>query len=204
MAVKLELIVRYWRRYDQPRHENTRRHTIARLPYADLSESTAKPVIDRIIAERGSVLHLYQMLLHSPPVADGWLALLTAVRQKCSFSGALREMIIMRVADLNGARYEADQHAPIALHEGVSQSQIDELTRWEGSSLFSHEQRTVLRLTDEMTLKVQVAPELVLDARSMFDDAALVEIVVTIASYNMVSRVIEALGIHSHDERPPL
>ena len=54
---------------------------MARLPYADLSAPDASPLVERIVAERGSVLHLYQMLLHSPPVAEGWLGFMTAVRQ---------------------------------------------------------------------------------------------------------------------------
>lgn len=43
---------------------------MARLPYADLSAPAAQPVIERVIAERGSVLHLYQMLLHSVPLTE--------------------------------------------------------------------------------------------------------------------------------------
>src|SRR3712207_153728 len=44
---------------------------VARIPYADLASPEIKPLVDKIVAERGSVLHLYQMLLHSPPVAAG-------------------------------------------------------------------------------------------------------------------------------------
>jgi hypothetical protein len=54
---------------------------MAHLPYADLTQlqdPAAQALVDRIVAERGSVLHLYQMLLHSPPLAQGWLAYLTA------------------------------------------------------------------------------------------------------------------------------
>ena len=49
---------------------------MAHLPYADLSTPEAQPLVQRIVAERGSVLHLYQMLLHSPPLAEGWLGFL--------------------------------------------------------------------------------------------------------------------------------
>src|SRR5271156_5064785 len=106
---------------------------MAYLPYADLVAPGAKPVVDRIVAERGSVLHLYQMLLHSPPLAEGWLTYLTAVRQQLSLPGVLRELIIIRVAILNGAPYEAQQHGPIALAEGVTAAQIDALPRWQES-----------------------------------------------------------------------
>ena len=174
---------------------------MARLPYADPAAPELKALAARIVAERGSILHLYQMLLHSVPLTEGWLAFLTAIRQQLSLSGALRELVIMRVAILNGAQYEADQHAPIALKEGLTQRQLDTLAQWEQSGLFSDQHRAALALTDAMTRNVQV-PSPVLDAvREHLGDRELVELVATIAAYNMVSRFIEALGIHSDDAR---
>ena len=174
---------------------------MARLPYADLAAPEGKPLVERIVRERGSVLHLYQMLLHSPPVAEGWLGYLTAIRQKASLSGALRELAIMRVAVINGAPYEAEQHAPIALKEGITQAQLDDLDGWEASSRFTPEQRAVLALTDGMTRNVQVPPAAVSAVRAFLDDRRVVELVATIGAYNMVSRFLEALDIHSDDAR---
>lgn len=174
---------------------------MARIPYADLTHPNVKPLVKRITEERGSVLHLYQMLLQSPPVAQGWLNYLTAIRQKTSISGALRELIIMRVAILNRAPYEADQHAPIALQEGISQQQLDELEKWEQSQLFNDQQRAVLALTDAMTLHIQVPDEVFATVARFFNHQEIVEITATIAAYNMVSRFLEALHIHSDDER---
>ncbi len=174
---------------------------MARLPYADLTHPEVSPLVEQIVAERGSVLHLYQMLLQSPPVAQGWLNHLTGIRQRSSLPGDVREMVIMRIALINGAPYEAHQHAPIALKEGMSQAQLDELGDWESSALFGDRDRAVLAYTDAMTRHVQV-PDAVFDAlRPFFDARQLVELTATIATYNMVSRFLEALQIHADDER---
>ncbi|WP_332613238.1 carboxymuconolactone decarboxylase family protein [Achromobacter sp. ESBL13] len=175
---------------------------MARLAYADLSHPDARPLVERIVAERGSVLHLYQMLLHSPAVAGGWLNYLTSIRQLSSLPGDLRELVIMRVAALNGAPYEADQHAPIALREGVSQAQLDALGDWENSALFDSRQKAVLAYTDAMTRHVQV-PQPVFDAAraAMGSEKLIVELTATVAAYNMVSRFLEALQVHSEDHR---
>ncbi len=173
---------------------------MARIPYADLSHPDVSPLVEQIVAERGSVLHLYQMLLQSPPVARGWLNHLTGIRHNTSLAGSLREMVIMRIAVLNGAPYEADQHAPIALKEGMTQAQLDALDNWSASSLFSPLERAVLAYTDAMTRDIQV-PDAVFDAvRQHFEPRQLVELTATIATYNMVSRFLEALQIHSHDK----
>ena len=174
---------------------------MARLPYARLDDPEAAPLVERIVAERGHVLYLYQMLLHSPPLAEGWLGYLTAVRQKLSLSGALRELIIMRVAILNGAPYEAAQHAPIALKEGVTQAQLDALPQWEASALFGETAAAVLRLTDAMTRDIHFAPEITAAVREHLGERGTVEAAATIAAYNMVSRFLEALQIDIRDPR---
>ena len=174
---------------------------MARIPYADPNKEGAGPLVERIIKERGSVLHLYQMLLHSPPIAEGWLNYLTAVRQKSSLNGAIRELTIVRVAQINGAPYEAEQHIPIALKEGVTQAQIDDLENWENSSNFNEKEKRILALTDEMTRNVHVDKQIMEGLRSDFNEQELVELVATIAAYNMVSRFLEAFDIHSDDKR---
>lgn len=173
---------------------------MARIPYADLNRPEIKPLVDRIRAERGDVLHLYRMLMHSEPVASGWLNYLTAIRQKCSLSGALRELVIMRVAQLNGAPYEADQHRPIALKEGVSQAQLDALADWASHrDVFDPVQLAVLAYTDAMTRDIHVSDEIAQAVRQHFDHQQLVELTATVAAYNMVSRFLEAMQIHSED-----
>ena len=175
---------------------------MARIPYADLSAPEAQPLVQRIVAERGSVLHLYQMLLHSPPLAEGWLGFMTKVRQQLALPGDLRELVIMRIAHLNGAPYEADQHAPIALKEGLSPAQLDALADWRAASQrYTPLQREVLALCDAMTRAVHVDAALVQAVRERLGERQLVELVGTIASYNMVSRFLEALQIHSDDPR---
>ncbi|MBS0340031.1 MAG: carboxymuconolactone decarboxylase family protein [Proteobacteria bacterium] len=174
---------------------------MARIPYADIQSDDVHPLADKIVAQRGSILHLYQMLLHSPAVAEGWLAYLTSIRQKSSLDAALRELVIMRVALLNRAPYEADQHAPIALSEGVSEGKLAGLADWSQCALFDAHERAVLAYVDAMTQHVQVADEIFAAVAAHFAPQQLVELTATIAAYNMVSRFLEALQIHSHDAR---
>ena len=174
---------------------------MARLPYANLDNPATAPLVQRITAERGSVLHLYQMLLHSPPLAEGWLAFLTAVRQKLDLPGDLRELVIMRVAHLNGAPYEASQHVPHALKEGVAQAQLDDLPQWTSSAHYTPRQRAVLTLCDAITRDIHFDEALLEPVRAELGERQTVELVATVAAYNMVSRFLEALQIHQDDAR---
>jgi AhpD family alkylhydroperoxidase len=180
---------------------------MAHLPYARtaaLATPEAAPLVERIVAERGELLHLYQMLLHSPPLAEGWLHYLTRVRQRLDLPGDLRELVIMQVAHLNGAPYEAAQHAPIAQREGVSVAALAALPAWQAAeALFTPAQRLALALADTMTRQVQVSAEQIGAVRAALGERQTVELVGVIAAYNMVSRFLEALHIHHDDARDP-
>ena len=118
-----------------------------------------------------------------------------AIRGEMQLDGALRELVILRVAALNRAPYEFAQHAPVALAEGLSQAQVDAVRSGQDSGLFDARARDVLAYADAMTLQVQV-PQALFDAlRAHLDERQIVELTATVASYNMVSRFLEALQI---------
>lgn len=172
---------------------------MAHIPYADTDAPEVAALVERIVRERGSVLHLYAMLLHSPPLAEGWLSFLTSIRQRCSLPAAIRELMIIEIAHLNGARYEAEQHWPIALSEGLTEAQLDCLPDWLETGLFDARSRSALAYCDAMTRSVQVSAVISAALRRHFDHREIIELTATIAAYNMVSRFIVALGVESID-----
>jgi AhpD family alkylhydroperoxidase len=148
-----------------------------------------------IQAERGEIPLLYRVLLNSAPIAAGWEKMLTAVRNRSSLPAALREMVIIRIAVLNRAPYELEAHRPVAIACGVTEAKIEALRLPQPGTAFTPVERAVLALADAMTREVQVDDALFEPLRSHFDARSLVELVATVAAYNMVSRFLEALRI---------
>jgi 4-carboxymuconolactone decarboxylase len=151
----------------------------------------------QILAERGRISPLYQILLNSPPIAQGWEQMLSAVRNRNSLPAGLRELVILRVAVLNRAPYEFDAHVPHALAAGVSQAAIDAMRTvpLAVDALLSPAERIAVRLTDTMTRDIEVPDALFAEVRTQFDAQAQIDLVATIAAYNMVSRFLVALQI---------
>ena len=104
-------------------------------------------------------------------------------------------MMILRVAVLNNAEFEFDAHIPHALKAGVSQEKIELIKHLELSGQFNHQERLLLSLTDHMTKDVVVPENLMTELNSHYSPKEVVEIVATIAAYNMVSRFLVALNI---------
>ena len=150
---------------------------------------------EKILQERGRISPLYQVLLNAPEIAQGWEALLTAIRNRNSLSPAIREMIILRVAVLNRAQYEFDAHVPHALKAGMSKEKVALLKEEAISEVFSEHERLILQLTDVMTQEIQVPDSLFDRVKPHFNDQEILELVTTISAYNMVSRLLNALHI---------
>jgi alkylhydroperoxidase family enzyme len=169
---------------------------VARIPYPDFSGDEREPLAERIKRERGGkLLNLYKVLLHSPSLAEGWLAFLTSVRQRAELPGRYRELAILRVAILNGADYEFTAHVPFALREGIAQADIDALHAKQLPDDLTDADRAVLAYTDSMTREIRVPDGVFAAVREHFAERQIVELTATIAAYNCVSRFLEALHI---------
>ena len=175
--------------------------TAPRIPYKPHDDAGPPEVVEPIRARRGgTLLNLDRQLLHSPPLALGWNALLRAVRTQLTLPDKLRELAICAVATLNDAEYEFHHHAPVLLQAGGTEAQVDALRDIDAAlqreDLFDAAERAVLRLTLESTRQVAVSDATFHAARAALpNDQQAVELVAVIAAYNMVSRVIVTLGI---------
>jgi len=169
---------------------------MARIPYADTADPGIAELAEQIRLERGGkVLNLYRMLLHSPPIARGWLNLFTAIRQQATLAGRYRELAIMRIAVLNGADYEFQQHVPFALKEGLTQAQIDSLKSGGEPQGLTDADRAVLAYSDAMTRQIRVPDDVFEAVRKHLSEREIVELTATVGGYNLVSRFLEAIQI---------
>jgi alkylhydroperoxidase family enzyme len=179
-----------------------------RLPYVPDPPSTTTPDEARILASvqarraPNPLLPLDLALLHSYPVAEGWNSFIGAIRTRTSLSTVIRELAICRVAVVNGALFEWEQHAPLLTEGGLS----DEALKIVGDAkadfaselavrVLTVEQRAVLAYTDAMTRTVTVPDAVFGTLRECFDEKEVVEVTATVAAYNCVSRFLVALDV---------
>jgi len=172
------------------------------LPYVP-DDATAGPpdVVGAIRTRRagGKLLNLDRMLLNSPPFAQGWNGLFGAIRGKLTLSPKLRELAVMSIGALNQAEYEWRQHEAEFLAAGGTVAQLaalrDPAAALTDVAHFDEAARATLALTYEMTTKVAVSEATMRRVRAVLPDAQVVELIGTIAGYNMVSRFVVATGV---------
>lgn len=150
----------------------------------------------RIQAERGRISPLYQVLLNSPALAAGWEQMLSAVRNRNSLPPRLRELVILRVAVLNGAPYEFDAHVPHARAAGLADAAIEAVrSAVVDTAHLDPVEQLVLAYTDAMTRDITVPDALFARVQAQFGPTELLDLTGTVAAYNMVSRLLVAFDI---------
>jgi len=171
-----------------------------RIPYLPLDLRQPEDLVAAIRARRGgTLLNLDRLLLHSPPFAAGWNGFLKAVRADLLLDARLRELAMCAVAALNGAEYEFQHHAPEFMAAGGTTAQVDALRdplrAVCETALFDGALRAALQVTIEMTRTVQVSDATFTAIRAHLDERRTIELIGVIATYNMVSRFLVALGV---------
>lgn len=177
-----------------------------RIPYLPEDLATPAELVDRIRRRRGGrLLELDRLLLYSPAFAEGWNHMLGNVRTRLAVPIRLRELAMCVVAVLNGAEYEFAHHAPIFRESGGSAAQVDALRdparALASTELFDATERATIALAIEMTRDVRVSDASFDALRNLLPDAQIVELVGTVAAYNMVSRFLVAFQIEPGEHR---
>jgi len=147
-------------------------------------------------ARGGRLINVYRLMLHSPALADAWFEFNQAVRYGTEIDGQCREIAVIRVAILNNVEYVQRAHGPsYALKEGLTAEQVAAIADWQPSKLFNDKQRALLAYTDAMTRQIEVSDQTFADVRKHFSERQTVELTMLIGTYNMFTRVLQALKI---------
>lgn len=156
-----------------------------------------EPLISKIRSgRRGTVINVYKLLLHSPGLAEVWLDLVNAARWKTQLDDRLREIVIIRVGYLNRCAYVVKQHVPMHSEPaGLRKEECDALADWRGTPFFSERERAALAYADAMTRDIDVPDAVHEELRKHFNERQIVELTVLIGTYNMHTRVGQALKI---------
>jgi len=155
----------------------------------------------------GTPPNLYHCLANHPRLVAAWSDFSKALRHDTRTPRALRELVILRGAQLMRSEYEWAQHLPMARKAGVTEAQIKDLPVWKTSSQFNAREKAALALSEAVT-QGRVSDEVYAEAMRHFDHHDYVELAIVASFYAMVGRMLDAMGVQLDDDvrdySPPL
>ena len=150
---------------------------------------------------------LYTVLANHPALFKAWTDLAWPLRSDPTVERALRELLILRVAQLTASEYEWAHHWPLAAGAGVREAQLSALADWESSAEFDGSERAALAFTDQLVGSGHVDDDVFVTLRETFGAAAVVQIAMTASFYVCVARMGAAFDLQlepAYQAMPPL
>ena len=160
-----------------------------RVPLADF-EPTLKQRLEELW---GTPPDLYRALGNQPKLVAAWAEFANSIRHDSGTPRAMRELMILRTAQLQRSEYEWTAHLRMARKAGVREEKIRELQNWR-SGPFDDKERAALALAEAVT-RGEVSDAVHAEVSRHFSHAEYVELSLTAAFYCMVARMIDALGV---------
>lgn len=167
---------------------------MSRIPLASIDEQPEP--IREWMARRGN-LNVFRLLANAPHVFPGWTQMVDELFDSPTFNLRMREVVILRVAHLQGSRYELAQHTGIARGAGLTEPQINAIldTGDIGAANFSRTERTALDATTELCATHRLRDDIFAAAQAVFGDEALTELLMIISCYYGLALVLNAADL---------
>ena len=171
---------------------------MARVPMVsdEPDDPALRAMYDEVRARGTQLPNLYRVIGLAPPMLRAWLDFAWPLRLHATTPRRIRELLILRGAQVSSANYEWAHHHRMALAAGITQAQIDALAQWQNSALFSAQEKAVLRLAEEVT-RGPAASAACIEALKQqgYSAAEIVELTLTASFYVCVSRFLQSMDV---------
>lgn len=142
----------------------------------------------------GEVTENLRILAHKPRYVDLIRAVSETIDAPTEVDPALKQLLELKVARLNGCEYSVDLMEGLLLRNGVSEAKLHELDYYEESNRFDARERLALHFAEKMVLD-GVDDGLFDEVRRQFTIVEVLELVVIVALENFYSLVNRTLGV---------
>jgi AhpD family alkylhydroperoxidase len=169
----------------------------ARIKLLERNAATpeAATLYDALLAQRGVVPNMFKALAYSPDIAKGVAGFLKPLLNDGALPGWYKELVAVRVSILCESEYAIRAHSISAQKKGASAAQIAAVADFENGP-YSEKEKLGFRLAGHLHGGGrQVDDAFYSQLQSVFDDAALVELFLTAAAFEMFPRFIDGLRI---------
>lgn len=150
----------------------------------------ARAAADRILESRGEVSRPFQLLLHSPALAECVAELGHLVRFGSSLRDRDRELVTLATGRALGCSFVWESHLDAAAAAGVPAETIEMLER-DPTSLGTRE-RVLVSIVEELCGSATVSEETFDAAQELLEPPEIVELATTVGYYTMLVFVMGA------------
>jgi len=173
-----------------------------RVPFRDFSTLNAE---DRAMGERnvvnGTVINIFRVLMQHPKLARAFARFGNYILSHQTLPPREREILILRIGWLNQAQYEWEQHVRIGKSAGLTDDEIDRISKGPKQGWNRHD-AALIQAADDLFENSVVSDETWKTLSERYSVEQMMDAVFTVGQYNMVSWALNSLGVPLDDYLP--
>jgi 4-carboxymuconolactone decarboxylase len=160
---------------------------------------------DREMGERnkvnGEVVNIFRVLMQNPKLARSWSRFAGYILGGQTLPARDREILILRIGWLNQAPYEWEQHVRIGKAAGLTDDEIDRISKGPKAGWDRHE-AALIQAADDLYENSVVSDETWKQLFGRYSIEQMMDLVFTIGQYNLVSWALNSFGVPLDDYLP--
>lgn len=170
---------------------------MTRIPMVSIppDDPRVKAMFDEVTKRGMKVPDIYRVMGNAPDMLRAWLDFAWPLRLNAKTTRRLRELMILRGAQVSKTAYEWAHHVPMALAAGITQGEIDGLADWRKVDTLSSDEKAAIRLAEEVTQGPAASAECMADLAKHFNNEEIVELVLTASFYVCVGRFLKSMDV---------
>jgi alkylhydroperoxidase family enzyme len=167
-----------------------------------VSDAPREPrIAPRPSARTPAPLNIFATLAHNRPLSKGFLALGGHLLTGGVLPARERELVILRTGWRSGSEYEFGQHTRIGREVGLLDEEIARVADC-GEGAWDPADQALVDLVDELCEHDVVAESTWSALAARFDDAAMLELLVLVGYYRLVSGMLNSVGVALEPDAP--
>ena len=143
----------------------------------------------------GAAVNIFRTLVHHPKLMKRWLVFGNHILFKSTLPARDRELVILRIGWLCRAEYEWGQHVIIGRAVGLTDEEIERITRGPEAPGWDPFEATLLRATDELHEDSFVGEKTWKSLAERYSTQQLMDLVFTVGQYALVSMALNSFGV---------
>ena len=160
--------------------------------------------VRQLLDPRGTgrpTLNLYMTLARHPTFYRPRAVQSAYIRTGSTLTGRAREILILRIGWLCGAEYEWAQHVRAGRREGLTEEEMRRIAVGAAAPGWDPFEAALIRAADELHRDDTITPETWDELSERYGEPELVDVVITVAGYRMVSMALNSLGTQLEPDR---
>jgi AhpD family alkylhydroperoxidase len=160
------------------------------------ASAEARPFYETDEERYGLVLNNTKLYAYNQPVLETMKAVAAGYSKTKELPLALKSLVRVRIAVVNGCPFCADLHSSIGMDSGLESSKIGAVGSWKSDSELSERERLALEYADAVTLSgEEVTDDLFERLQARFSETEIIELTFAITVENLFSKFHNALQV---------